>query len=237
MHICRRMSCRNLLLLSLLITFLLRPYILKAQLYKYIDVNGVIHYSDKPFSQGRVIYSKDSIGNDNDINMDSTDEMFVDNIIYRASRLFEIDPALIKAIIKVESDFNPDAVSRAGAQGLMQLMPITAYNMDVTNPFDPEENIIGGTRYFKYLLDRFNNDLKVSLAAYNAGETTVIKNGGNIPRYKETRGFIKKVIKYYSHYKDQLLFNDSDDIIQYTDAKNVLHITNTSGPFLEKIYP
>ncbi len=206
-----------------------------AKIYKYTDSKGITHYSDQPFYSEINDYStsyKDEIIELECI--DCAEERFFDNIIHHASTLFEIDPALIKAIIKVESDFNPRAVSHAGAKGLMQLMPKTAYEMEVINPFNPEENIVGGTKYFRYLLNRFDNDLKISLAAYNAGETAVIKNGG-VPGYKETKEFITKVMKYYNYYKKYLM--SKDRIIQYVDENNIIHITNTSGPFLESIYP
>lgn len=224
--------CRSLVFFLFIGLLMLYSCPILAKIYKYKDSNGVTHYSDRPFYLETTEYSTDDIGHI--IQLEGADEIFLDKIIYRISRIYEIDPALIKAIIKVESDFNPTAVSRAGAQGLMQLMPLTAYNMKVSNPFDPEDNIIGGTRYFKYLLERFDNDLKISLAAYNAGETAVTKYGG-VPRYKETREFIRKVIKYYRHYEKQIW--STENITQYLDENNILHITNTSGPFLRKIYP
>lgn len=217
------------LLLGVIVFF---PYPIRAKIYKYTDSNGVTHYSDRPFYIDYCTYSQNSKGYI--IQSDKADEMFLDRVITRVSGIFDMDPALIKAVIKAESDFNPTAVSRAGAKGLMQLMPQTAYSLDVKDPFDPEDNIIGGTRYLKYLLNKFDNNLKISLAAYNAGETAVIKNGG-IPRYKETRGFIRKVMKYYAHYKTQIWLNDG--VSQFVDKNNILHITNTSGPFLEKISP
>jgi soluble lytic murein transglycosylase len=114
----------------------------------------------------------------------------------------------------------------------MQLMPKTAYKMDVTDPFNPEENIFGGVKYFKYLLDRFDNNLEISLAAYNAGETAVLKYGG-IPRYRETRQYVKKVIKQYTYYKNKR--RPDDRVYLFVDDDNILHITNTSGPFLEGV--
>ncbi|MBN2372613.1 lytic transglycosylase domain-containing protein [bacterium] len=205
------------------------PYPVRAKIYKYTDSDGVTHYSDRPFYADYCTYPRNN--KVYFIQPDSAEEMILDRIIMRVSRIFDMDPALIKAIIKAESDFNPNAISVAGARGLMQLMPQTACIMDVKDPFDPEDNITGGTRYLKYLLNRFDNDLEISLAAYNAGETAVIKNGG-IPEYKETMGYVQKVLKYYSHYKKQAWLNDT--IFQFVDKNNVLHITNTSGSFLER---
>jgi hypothetical protein len=130
----------------------------------------------------------------------STSSTRYDLEIRRVSRLYNVDPSLIKAIIHTESDFDDQAVSRSGAQGLMQLMPATARELRVTNPFDPQENIDGGTRYFRSLLDIFNEDLVLSLAAYNAGPGLVTRTGG-VPEIAETQHYIKKVLKRYKVYQ------------------------------------
>jgi len=220
----------GIIVLSLLSFWICIPNRTGAKIYKYTDSNGITHYSDRPIYHDYVIYSDDT---DEDYSeLDSANEIFLDRIINRASRIFDIDSTLIKAVIKVESDFNPRAISRAGAKGLMQLMPKTAYEMDVTDPFDPEENIFGGTKYLRYLLDRFENNLEISLAAYNAGETAVIKCGG-IPGYRETKNYVRKVLKQYQHYKGKK--RPDDRVYLFVDDDNVLHITNTSGPFLGRI--
>ncbi len=123
-----------------------------------------------------------------------------DREIYRIGRRYNVDPPLIKAIIHTESAFDNRAVSRCGAQGLMQLMPETAEELQVANPFNPHENIDGGTRYFRYLLDNFNEDLILSLAAYNAGPGLVSRTGG-VPRIPETLQYINRVLKRYKVYK------------------------------------
>lgn len=216
-------------ILSLLLLWIFFPHRIGAKVYKYTDSNGVTHYSDRPVYHDFRIYSEDY---DDYNEIDSVNEIFLDRIINRVSRVFNIDSNLIRAIIKVESNFNTRAVSRAGAKGLMQLMPKTAYKMDVMDPFNPEENIFGGVKYFKYLLDRFDNNLEISLAAYNAGETAVLKYGG-IPRYRETRQYVKKVLKQYTYYKNKK--RPDDRVYLFVDDDNILHITNTSGPFLEGI--
>jgi soluble lytic murein transglycosylase-like protein len=112
-----------------------------------------------------------------------------------------MDPALVKAVIRAESAFNPKAVSRAGAAGLMQLMPGTAAQYGVYDRFDPAANIDAGTRHLRGLLDMFNNDLMLALAAYNAGEGAVMKYGNTIPPYAETRTYVNRVLSYYRQYR------------------------------------
>ncbi|MBU1565283.1 MAG: lytic transglycosylase domain-containing protein [Proteobacteria bacterium] len=132
----------------------------------------------------------------------SVDDSTYDHDIRRIGRRYQVDPPLIKAIIRAESDFNHRAVSRRGALGLMQLMPDTARELHVVNPFNPKENIDGGTRYFRQMLDSFNGNLTLSLAAYNAGPGLVTRTGG-VPNIPETQQYIIKVIKQYKEYKRQ----------------------------------
>ena len=119
-----------------------------------------------------------------------------DGSIHWAASRYSLDPLLIKAIILTESAFNVRAVSRRGAQGLMQLMPDTARDLFVRNPFDPHENIAGGSRYLRSLLDTFDENLVLSLAAYNAGPNAVMRAGG-VPDFQETREYVVKVLKKY----------------------------------------
>ena len=123
-------------------------------------------------------------------------------IIQTASR-YQIDPALIKAIIMAESGYNTKAVSKRGAKGLMQLMPETARSLGVEDIFNPHQNIMGGIQYFKHLVNRFNGDVKLALAAYNAGSRNV-RNYNGVPPFKATRSYIKKVLMYYQIYKNQM---------------------------------
>ncbi len=125
-----------------------------------------------------------------------------DASIVEASRAFAIPEPFIRAVIRVESDYDPRVVSVAGAEGLMQLMPATARRMNVRNSFDPHDNIMGGTRYLRYLANMFSGDMVLTIAGYHAGEGAVQKFRG-VPPYTSTHGYIKKVLKFYNHYKSK----------------------------------
>lgn len=121
--------------------------------------------------------------------------------IYQASKKYGVNANLIKAVIEAESNFNPKAISSKGAMGLMQLMPRTAERFNVTDPFNPSQNITGGTRYLKNLLVQFNNNKRLALAAYNAGEGAVIKYGA-VPPYKETTFYVRKVLRNFQNLEE-----------------------------------
>ena len=133
----------------------------------------------------------------------NTKERLFQPIIIQTSSRHQVDPAIVKAIIMAESGYNPRAISKAGAKGLMQLMPKTAQDLGVEDSFNPQQNISGGVRYFKQLMNRFNGDFKLALAAYNAGSATVRRYKG-VPPFKATKHYIKKVFKYYQLYKNQM---------------------------------
>jgi soluble lytic murein transglycosylase-like protein len=122
-----------------------------------------------------------------------------DKLIRKVARSYSLDPALVKAVVHAESSFDPYAISRRGAQGLMQLMPETAQHYGVANPFDPEQNVTGGTHYLKDLMKRFNFNAGLALAAYNAGADAVERHRG-IPPYSETRNYVRKVQWLHSRY-------------------------------------
>ena len=169
-----------------------------ADIYKYVDESGVIHLTNVPNSANAnyvLVYREKRIL----FNIKATEVDKYDQIISKASEKYNIDAALIKAIIKTESNFNHRAVSPKGARGLMQLMPRTAHALQVEDSFHPENNIEGGTRYLRYLLNLFNGNLSLALAAYNAGENTVIKYNG-IPPYRETQAYVQKVLSHLSSY-------------------------------------
>ncbi len=125
-----------------------------------------------------------------------------DDLIAEAAQLYQLPSSFIRAVVKVESDFNPNVVSRAGAMGLMQLMPRTARSMGVSDPFDARQNVLGGARYLRILANRFKGDLILTVAAYNAGEAAVDKYDG-IPPYKETQRYVRRVLKHYYTYRAQ----------------------------------
>lgn len=166
-----------------------------ADIYKYVDENGVIHFTNTPAGGG---YKKIiSESKKKYTNKSSTNPTDYHHIVVSKSEKYNMEPSLVKAVIRVESKGNSTAVSRKGAIGLMQLMPYTAEDMDVRNPFDPEENIDGGTRYLKYLLDKFDGNLTLALAAYNAGPNTIEKFGG-IPPIQETKKYVERVLSLYN---------------------------------------
>jgi soluble lytic murein transglycosylase-like protein len=124
-------------------------------------------------------------------------------IVFKAAYRYEVEPAMVMAIIMAESSYNPKAISKKGAKGLMQLMPKTAKSLGVKDSFNPEHNINGGVRYYKKLLNQFNGDVELALAAYNAGSRNVREHRG-IPPFRATKYYVKKVIKYYQYYKIQM---------------------------------
>lgn len=170
-----------------------------ADIYMYIDDAGVMHFTNAPTESDRdyKVYIREK--RSNSVTFYSTDKY--DDLISNACEIYGVDSRLVKAIIKAESDFNPRAVSKKGAMGLMQIMPENFQLLDIQNPFDPKENIMGGTRYFKYLYDRFEGKLTLSLAAYNAGPTTVDNYNKSIPPYRETEQYVQRVLQYYRNFK------------------------------------
>ncbi len=172
------------------------PSTLLADIYKCVDKDGVIHFSNVPTTEGKwILIIKEKRVH---FNLGKNFEKY-DPEIWKASQKYSVDYNLVKAVIKAESNFNPKAVSRAGARGLMQLMPQTANLLQVNDSFHPEENIDGGVRYLRYLLNLYNDNLQLALAAYNAGEKAVFKYRG-IPPYQETQTYVQRVLRYYQEY-------------------------------------
>jgi soluble lytic murein transglycosylase-like protein len=154
----------------------------------------------------------------------------IDAAIDEAAARHNVDPNLVRAVIKVESNFNPNAVSRKGAMGLMQLMPQTARSLNVANPFDPEQNVDAGVRQLKQLMQNYGGDVKLTLAAYNAGPGAVARSAG-VPHFAETRNYVKRITQLYYGKSDlgPSLFVESahEPIHVQRDSKGVLYISNT----------
>jgi hypothetical protein len=184
-----------------------------AAMYKCTDRSGAVSFTNAPASQNchalsdewKSSFSKPSVWRQRENGFSfserfSTDPNLYDQHIRIVSLRYGIDPFLIKAMIRTESDFDRNAISRHGAQGLMQLMPGTARDLNVMNPFDPGENIDGGVRYLRTILDSFDGNLALSLAAYNAGPN-LVKRYQRIPAIPETVDYVKRVLYHYKGYK------------------------------------
>ena len=177
------------------------------KVYKHVDNRGVTHYSSKK-PEGvnfKILNIRcPECTWKNKVNWRTTPLILdkYEHDIQKYAKRFNLKPSLIKAIIHAESSFKPEVQSSAGAQGLMQLMPATQERYAVNNPYDPTQNIQGGTAYLKHLLNKYNNNLNLSLAAYNAGETAVAKYNNKVPPYDETKNYIKRINILRKRYKN-----------------------------------
>jgi soluble lytic murein transglycosylase-like protein len=176
-----------------------------ADVYKYVDKYGRVYLTDKPDHGGYKLLVKtwkgwaERKGPRLRLNVEENRKRYAEHITDAAKR-YGLSTSLLHAVITAESWYDPDAVSSAGAVGLMQLMPATAERYGVRDRTDPVSNIDGGSRYLRDLLAMFKNDLKLAVAAYNAGENAVIRNGHQIPPYAETQDYVRKVLDYYRQY-------------------------------------
>lgn len=183
-----------------------------ADIFSYTDANGVIHFSNVPDNrQYKLVVASQGSASKPHIAAGGTSTPFnragrsrFAPIVEEAARAHQVDPALLHAVITAESGYNPSAVSHKGAVGLMQLMPETARRYGVENSLDPVQNIQGGTRYLSDLLQMFNNNIELAVAAYNAGENAVIRHGYTIPPYRETLAYVPKVLKLQKKYRSVL---------------------------------
>lgn len=197
---------RSWILSALLFPLLFQVAPASSDIYKYVDEEGVMHFTDAPTDRRFKIFMRD-LKKDRQLRTNfklsacyrNPDEF--EPIIKSLASEYGVDKSLVKAVIHAESGYNPNAVSSKGAQGLMQLMPKTAQGLKVGNSFDPKENIRGGIRYLRFLLDTFKGDVTLALAAYNAGLSRVSQYGG-VPPYQETRNYISKVLAYQKTYQN-----------------------------------
>lgn len=177
-----------------------------ADVYKYRDAEGHIHLTDRPMQGPYRLLKRFSLkGTRSQVPDDTLSAMHrrreqLAPLIEAAANRHRLQPALVHAVVRAESAFRSDAVSSKGAIGLMQLMPGTARQYGVTDPYDAEQNLQGGSRYLGRLLEMFDHDLRLALAAYNAGENAVLEYGRQVPPYAETQRYVQKVIEFFKEY-------------------------------------
>jgi soluble lytic murein transglycosylase-like protein len=193
------MSLRLALFIGTLLTASVA--VANPKIYTYVDAQGLRHYTDVPDNYRYrllVISPQDrtASGDRYDAQLLARATQY-DSIIENAAVSAALEPNLLRAVIVVESGFNSHAVSKRGAVGLMQLMPATAIRFGVSNPYDARQNVHAGARYLKFLIDRFGQNVRLALAAYNAGEDAVDRNGGQIPPFTETMAYVPRVLKIY----------------------------------------
>ncbi len=185
--------------LLIILPTLLCPPLIWADIYRSVDKEGVVHFTNTPNGGGAELYLREGPGAFPMARPASGTPGWVLDYADRFARIHNLSPALVKAIIKAESNGRMKAVSPKGAQGMMQLMPFTSRRLRVSDPFDPVENIEGGIKYIKELLGAFGGNVVHAVAAYNAGPQAVRKYSG-IPPYPETQLYVKRVMTYYRQY-------------------------------------
>jgi soluble lytic murein transglycosylase-like protein len=174
--------------------FVISPAV--ADIFLYIDSEGVLHFTNTPTSDKYKVYMQEPVRRPKVLFTAGS----YDDVISEAARRNGLSSSLLKALIHVESYFNPRAVSKKGAMGLMQIMPENLSLLNIEDPFDPWENVMGGAAYLRAMLERFSGQLPLALAAYNAGPSAVEKYN-DIPPYPETRNYVRKVMRYFNFYK------------------------------------
>ncbi len=186
-------------LLITVISLLAVSSVVSADIYKRVGPDGRVYYTDRP-EKGlnyKLIIRTPPKTYQRDLKFMSSNKLKYDDLIAKAAEKHQIDPKLLHAVIQAESAYNPKAISSAGAVGLMQLMPDTARRYGVSDRYDPEQNLDGGTRYLKDLLAMFNSNLKLAVAGYNAGEGAVMKYNYTVPPYRETQDYVQHVLRLY----------------------------------------
>lgn len=194
---------------ALLAAVLLVPAYAQAEIYKYRGPDGSLHFTDRPMGGGYKLMwrsgkSSKRKGNYSLAKMRENKSRLTP-LIEKVAKEQRLHPGLLHAIVRIESAYNPQAVSKKGAQGLMQLMPATANRYGVADSYDPKQNLEGGARYMKDLLALFEYDIRLALAAYNAGENAVKRYGNSIPPFPETINYVDKVLGEYERLKLAML--------------------------------
>jgi hypothetical protein len=190
---------------ALLLCGLMAPNSAKADIYRYVDEDDIVHFTDAPTDKRFKIFMRD-LKKDRELRTkikyaSSVNPAEFEQLIKTCSDKYGVNLCLVKAVIHAESGYNPNAVSSKGAGGLMQLMPATAKSLKVADRFNPKDNVEGGVKYLRFLLDTFRGDVSLAVAAYNAGLSKVAKYGG-IPPYNETRTYVNRVLSYMKSYQE-----------------------------------
>jgi soluble lytic murein transglycosylase-like protein len=181
------------------------PLPAKADIYRYVDEDDIVHFTDAPTDKRFKVFMRD-LKKDRELRTklkysSSVNPAEFEQLIRTCSDKYGVNICLVKAVIHAESGYNPNAVSSKGASGLMQLMPGTAKSLKVADRFNPKDNVEGGVKYLRFLLDTFRGDVSMAVAAYNAGLSKVAKYGG-IPPYNETRTYVNRVLSYMKSYQE-----------------------------------
>ncbi len=194
-----------LCLSTALISSLTVPGHVSADIYRYVDDDGIVHFTDAPTDKRYKVFMRD-LKKDRELRTklryaSTVNPAEFEQLIMTCSEKYGVNPSLVKAVIHAESGYNPNAVSSKGAGGLMQLMPETARSLKVADRYNPKDNVEGGVKYLRFLLDTFRGDVSLAVAAYNAGLNKVAKYGG-IPPYNETRTYVNRVLSYMKSYQE-----------------------------------
>ena len=213
------------------VTALLTPLPARAQIYAWRDVNGTLVVSDRKLDEGAMTYVVPEAPGIRATRTATPEySSMYDSLVQEHASRHALRPELVRAVIQVESGFNPRARSPKGAMGLMQLMPATAKRLGVSNAYDPAENIRGGCKYLRQLLDRYDGDEQLALAAYNAGEGAVDRHGRNIPPFQETREYVKKVGRISDVQTASLKRNAIYKTFEIVDGRVIPRYSSTRPP-------